>query len=263
MNYKYCRDTMHKKILTIVIQLLLCSILLSPICYSRILKTASMIERNPTISTGPDTGSLDLEPGDIAFKHPAVFPDRFPTLIAHCILYVGYNKLTGKYVFIEAGAYDGVQYRNETEENLTGEFYGPFARVRRATSIQKQNAIDFAKTQLGKKFQSEFLGIEADKNYDPTDRPDPFADEWYCSELVWAAYYNCDHSFPKEEPKEGYTYGEGIDIDRNEWKKTIFGHSLVRPKEILRNVFDIKTFILNEKNQRDIVEPFSIPLLFS
>jgi len=178
-----------------------------------------------------------LEPGDIAFKHPDIFPDRFPTIFDHCLLFVKYNESTDRYVFIEAAIHGScVQYRNETEENITGEMWGPFARVKTANSTQKLNAINFAKRQINKKFQGEFFGISADKNYNPNDvLNDVFANEWYCSELIWAAYYNCNNSFPKEEPEDGYTYGEGIDIDRNGWRKNILGHTVVWPKEIANN----------------------------
>ena len=179
----------------------------------------------------------ELEPGDIIFKHPDIFPDRFPTIFDHCLLFVKYNESADRYVFIEAAIHGScVQYRNETEENITGEMWGPFARVKTANLTQIQNAINFAKKQIGKKFQGEFFGISADKNYNPNDvNNDVFANEWYCSELVWAAYYNCNNSFPKEEPEDGYTYGDGIDIDRNGWKKNILGRAVVWPKEIANN----------------------------
>lgn len=188
----------------------------------------------------------ELEPGDIAFKHPDIFPDYFPTIIDHCLLFIEFNKSTGEYIFIEAGIHNScVQYRNETKENILGKMWGPFARVRNANSYQINNAINFSKRQLGKKFQGEFFGINADKNYNPEDiKNDTFANEWYCSELVWAAYYNCNNPFPKEEPKNGYLYGDGIDIDRNQWKKNIFGHTVVWPKEILNNIIYINRFNL-------------------
>jgi len=151
-------------------------------------------------------------------------------------------------VFIEAGIHgSSVQYRNETEENITGEMWGPFVRVRTANSTQKQNAINFTKRQLGKKFQGEFFGISADKNYNPNDvNNDTLANEWYCSELVWAAYYNCNNPFPKDEPKGSYIYGDGIDIDRNRWGENIFGHTVVWPKEIANNRRYVKKIYLND-----------------
>ena len=61
---------------------------------------------------------------------------------------------------------------------------------------QKQNAIDFIKRQLGKRFQNNWTN----KNYNPEDvENDTYANEWYCSELLWAAYYNCDNPFPEKK----------------------------------------------------------------
>lgn len=180
-----------------------------------------------------------LEPGDIAFKRP----DWFPYFLNHCLLYIGYNNSTGLYVFIEAyGVGQLVKYRYENESTLIGSFYGPFAKVRHANNTQKQNAIDFAKTQLGKPFQGQWIN----KNYNPKDTVnDPLADKWYCSELVWAAYYNCNNSFPEEEPEDGYVYGEGIDLDRNGWEKNLLNITTVHPLEILFNLFEVRVYQLN------------------
>jgi hypothetical protein len=190
-----------------------------------------------------DQNLTRLQPGDIAFKHPEVFPDYFPTIIDHCLLFIEYDNSTDRYLFIEAGIpHDEVQYRYVTESELTGPFFGPFAKVKHANETQKQNAIDFAKRQIGRSFQGQWIN----KNYDPTDTEnDSFADEWYCSELIWAAYYNCNNSFPENEPVNGYVYGEGIDLDRNGWKKNLFNYSIVAPREILRNRSEIRVFYLN------------------
>jgi cell wall-associated NlpC family hydrolase len=56
-----------------------------------------------------------------------------------------------------------------------------YARVVRATTSQREAAIAFARSQLGKPYQPEFNRIKD---------PSPDSEEWYCSELVWAAYYN-------------------------------------------------------------------------
>ncbi len=181
-----------------------------------------------------------LQPGDIAFKHPDIFPAHFPTIIDHCLLYVGYNNSTNMYGFIEASMVDArVQYRFETESALTESLYGPFARVKNANETQKQNAIDFAKRQLGKSFQGEWIN----KNYNPEDTVnDSLADEWYCSELIWAAYYNCNNPFPKERPENGYIYGEGIDLDRNGWNKNLINYTVVTPREILKNRNEVRIY---------------------
>ena len=201
------------------------------------------LQRNLTCSSTIEQNLSKLEPGDIAFKHPEVFPDFFPTIIDHCLLFVEFDNQTGRYVFIEAGmSSDHVQYRNETESALLGPFYGPFAKVRHANETQKQNAIDFAKRQLGKPFQGNWIN----KNYNPEDiQNDSLADEWYCSELIWAAYYNCNNPFPEEEPPGGYIYGDGIDLDRNGWNRNPLNYSIVAPREILRNPLEVKVYHLN------------------
>lgn len=52
-------------------------------------------------------------------------------------------------------------------------------RVKSATIEQKNRAVEFCKTQLGKGY---FLDFKKDKSANEKD--------WYCSELVWAAYIN-------------------------------------------------------------------------
>ena len=253
-NYRcLCVINMCRRVFTIGIVFLFYLTIFSPICNysSGVSQVANEIK---LISTSESTSNpLGLEPGDIVFKHPEVFPDRFPTIIAHTLLFVKYIPRNDTYLLIEASTH-GVRYRYETKENLTSEFYGPFARVKVVNDTQKRNAIDFAKRQLGKKFQSEFLGLDGDKNYDPTDASDPHANEWYCSELVWAAYYNCNNSFSDEKPEEEYIYGEGIDLDRNGWHKNIFGHTLVRPKEILNNRKYVKKFVVSSKNSKSVID---------
>ena len=204
------------------------------------------VQRDSTFLSVINQNLSRLEPGDIAFKHPDVFPDFFPTIIDHCLLFINYDNKTGEYVFIEASMVDSkVQYKYETESELLGPFYGPFAKVRYANETQKQNAIDFAKKQLGKSFQGEWIN----KNYNPEDtKNDPYADEWYCSELLWASYYNCNHPFPEEKPVDGYVYGEGIDLDRNGWKKNIFNYSIVAPREILYNPLKIQLYYLSNSS---------------
>jgi len=49
---------------------------------------------------------------------------------------------------------------------------------------------------------------------------------------VWAAYYNCNNPFPDLEPEGGYVYGDGIDLDRNNWDKNLLNTTIVRPHEI-------------------------------
>ncbi len=194
----------------------------------------------------------NLEPGDIAFKFPDIFPNFFPKIIDHCLLFIEFDYSTGKYVFIEANVPNEiVQYVYETESSLTKHPYGPVARVKHANETQKDNAINFAKKQVGKSFQMEVIN----KNYNPEDIDnDPYANEWYCSELMWAAYYNCNNSFSESEPRGGYVYGEGIDLDRNGWNTIFFNISIVAPREILFNEDEVNVFYLH--NNTKVNRPF-------
>ena len=107
-----------------------------------------------------------------------------------------------------------------------------------ATTEQKQNAVDFAKLQIGKFFDMPY--DRGAKNYNPEDPNDSNANQWYCSELPWAAYYNCNNSFPEEKTVGGYIYGEGIDIDSNGWEIDCVGflgkeYALVHPIDIIND----------------------------
>jgi uncharacterized protein YycO len=208
------------------------------------LNISQCMEKQPISYSTTGQNLSMLQPGDIAFKHPDIFGDNFSIIHDHCLLYIGYNNSTGMYIFIEASPFgDQVKYRYENESTLLGSFYGPFVKVRHANTTQKQNAIDFAKRQLGKPFQGQFIN----KNYNPEDTiNDSLANEWYCSELVWAAYYNCNNPFPEEEPENGYVYGDGIDLDRNGWKKNLLNTTIVRPSEMARNLFEVKVYHLNK-----------------
>ena len=192
---------MYNKTIVIGITMFLCLTFFSPLSYSHTIKNKINSNKFNNPTTNIEIEIFELEPGDIAFKHPDAFPERFPTIIDHCLLYIGYNKSTDKYVFIEASIMGSrVRYRWEDKENLTGKMWGPFGRVKTANSTQKQNAIDFAKIQVGRQFQGEWIN----KNYNPDDTDnDSLANEWYCSEIIWAAYYNCNNAFPEKEPKGG------------------------------------------------------------
>ena len=65
--------------------------------------------------------------------------------------------------------------------------YLTFARVKNATSAQRNAAVDFARSQLGRPYQGTCYSCI---NHDPNDPTDPYSDWWYCSELAWACWYN-------------------------------------------------------------------------
>jgi hypothetical protein len=138
----------------------------------------------------------------------------------HSRLVIGYEPSKNRLKCIES--LSRVDYTYVYPHSLINDLW-IFARVEGASEEQKQNAIDFAITQLGKFFQRyTYYDIGFIKNYDPTDTNDPYADYWYCSEIIWAAYYNCNNPFPTQEPEGGYIYGEGIDIDWNGWEEDAY-----------------------------------------
>ena len=106
----------------------------------------------------------------------------------HVGIYIGNNE------FIEAVP-GGVWITNlsKIETWATDITYGA---VITSNETQRQNAIAFAESQLGKPYDpcKNFLIWWYDRPKDSS----PDAEAWYCSELVWAAYYN-----------------QGIDIDKS------------------------------------------------
>jgi hypothetical protein len=147
----------------------------------------------------------DLKPGDILFLFTD-YLDLWNGDAGHTLLFRNYNEKTDKYEFIQSGGI--IVDIFPMSEWLIDNFIWSFYRVKSASETQIQNALEFAESQLGRAFQHPYIN----KSYDPNNELDPNSDEWYCSELVWAAYYNCNHSV-----SEGI-FGEGIDIDFNGWE---------------------------------------------
>jgi len=162
----------------------------------------------------------ELEPGDIMFK------TVYTCLIyVHTLILKEYDEDLDKYLFVEASL-SGVKTDYYDLEEISNATKYKFGRVITATELQKQNAILFAESQIGKKFQWDWVG----KNFNPNDESDAYANEWYCSELIWAAYQNCDHH-PDEQ-----IFGKGINIDCNAGLN-------VKPRDI-RNDLDVRVFYL-------------------
>jgi uncharacterized protein YycO len=181
-----------------------------------------------------------LQPGDIIIYIPGREVQH-----GHCRLFTGFDPIKNKYTIIESFYHVIIYSLRRPAMNFMlfslAWLYGYSAiniiRVN-ATAEQKQNAIDFAKLQIGKRF--DFYRTRDDKNFNPEDSSDPNANFWYCSELPWAAYYNCNNPFPETPPVDGYVYGDGIDIDQNGWavdKKGYKGseYTFVHPMDIVND----------------------------
>ncbi|RLF39355.1 MAG: hypothetical protein DRN12_07095 [Thermoplasmata archaeon] len=132
----------------------------------------------------------------------------------HCALYIGNN------LFIEAFPYRPRPLRL----NWCGVVISPlwkiklwatnitYGHVETASKEQRIKAVEWALARLGRPYQFyTFLS-----NYNPHDPNDIFSNRWYCSELVWAAYYNqginISYSFNPSE-KENYISPLDIKID--------------------------------------------------
>ena len=93
-----------------------------------------------------------------------------------------------------------------------------FGKVTVADEAVRQDALDFAISQLGCPYQHISNLPENDPfrwhaNSDPDDTADPYSDWWYCAELIWASYYNqgidLDIIYPENRDNnyvDGYGY---------------------------------------------------------
>ena len=182
------------------------------------------------------TEIFDLKPGDILFRISQY-------VVIHCLIFKQYNATTQLYEFIEANSEHGVRRIFYSESILNNTLiYKKFARVKTANVTQKKNAILFAESQIGKEFEWDMF---FHNNNVPNESNDSFSDSWYCTELVWAAYYNCNHTSDEK------IYGEGIDIDRNGWGKDSLIFSMVWPLDILLDD-DVDVYYLNRNRDFDL-----------
>lgn len=98
-------------------------------------------------------------------------------------------------------------------------------RVPEATVLQKQAAVLFMKSQLGKKYSALDIIGHRDRTFS--------RQSWYCSMLVWAAYMNAtpdgniDDLTPGDDPNF-----QGIDIES---KDDLFESPTITPNDIWRS----------------------------
>ncbi len=152
-------------------------------------------------------------------------PWKLPGLYnEHSAIYIGNNTL------IEANGV--VRYRNYTQFSQWCKNYA-FIRVKTANESQRRAAAEWAKSKIGYPYQVFFdfpwFGIKIAN----TSRKIPTANEIYCVELLWAAYYN-----------------QGIDIDRNGWRPPWW----LTPYDILYDN-DIEVLLQNVTNSTEITQP--------
>jgi hypothetical protein len=140
----------------------------------------------------------DFQIDDLVFFDSTYSPGRWNVLgLDHVAIYLGNDSFicssrnrTIHQMEINIVSYDRLF--------LGGSFKNPcYTRVINATPEQRHAATQWAISHIKDKYQI----------FDPRKIADPnalivTADRWYCSEFVWAAYYN-----------------NGIDIDRNGWDR--------------------------------------------
>jgi len=128
----------------------------------------------------------------------------------HTALYLGHDYKDGNY-FIHSSS-DGIGYIKLEDFNLNFEHF-TYYYVDCANDSVIESALNWSEENMGLKYQCFFpqffnprywykgmmeLGT---KCADPNNKSIKTANRFYCSELVWAAYYN-----------------QGIDIDKNGWE---------------------------------------------
>lgn len=152
---------------------------------------------------------INLKKGDIVWRN--VDRENYPLFqfFSHSMMYIGRNG--DLYEFIESHGTDGVVKFTKTKEEIMQdtEIHGYVSRVIGLDETYIDNAVAFMESQVGKEFLEIII---QSKNYNPDDPNDPNSDKWYCTEIIWAAYYNC-YNHPDTK-----IYGEGVDIDSDRGK---------------------------------------------
>ena len=176
----------QKKIFTLfLINLILISLIIS--IPSQGEKIEIVINKQPIL---PDNFKI----GDLIFIESISYFHNICNSWDHVAMYIGDNK------FIEANDYSGIpppiggtcgvqitplwKYKLWTQ-------YCAFGTVRNASDKQRQEAVNWAINQTADgNFQKCWGYGSWWANPDPNDPNDPNSNNWYCAELIWAAYYN-------------------------------------------------------------------------
>jgi len=153
------------------------------------------------ISSQPYT--LDILPGDLIFMEYEyeIIQDKGFTSNDHVVIYIGDNMcVSAGFVLNSSGTVDYVPLSYYAGSNFSNLKLG---RVITANQTVRNAAVSWAIDRIGSPYQ-EWFGKHGfphpEKCANPNNPLVSTSDQWYCSELVWAAYYN-----------------QGIDIDNNGW----------------------------------------------
>jgi uncharacterized protein YycO len=152
------------------------------------------IEKNKIILNKQPILPENFQIGDLIFIESISFFHNICNSWDHVAMYIGNNQ------FIEANDYSGIpspiggtcgvqitplwKYKLWTQ-------YCTFGTVKNISEKQRKTAVDWAKEQIGDgNFQKCWGNGSWWANPNPNDKNDPDSTNWYCAELIWAAYYN-------------------------------------------------------------------------
>lgn len=144
--------------------------------------------------------SLNLRKGDIVwrwvdetifpllkfFMHPLLFTgniinDSYEFIEAHggkdvCLTYLTENMIKRQTIFSSANRLRDQYYDDKTMNDI----------IAFATDEERMDDIFVSLLYFDEMGNIQYH----QKNHNPNDVSDPLSDKWYCTELIWAAYYN-------------------------------------------------------------------------
>lgn len=185
-------------------------------------------EDNPILPNAVDYTSMPelltyLKPGDLVYERNGTIVGDVLHHIAIVVGVVYDENLNQEYVLLLEAVSYGVKYGVMTPTRFQSK-EAIILRLTDATDEQKLNAIEWAKCELDKKYV-----IDVTKN---SSHSNP---NWYCSELVWAAYYaqgiylDLDDNLPINGsvvlPDEIYQYENAATILHSDYQTTVTAHN--------------------------------------
>jgi len=201
----------------------------------------------------------DMIIGDIIFMECKRYNPIYSRIYDYCdhvALYIGDDPITKEKMFVEAGDGFGPSICSLSEyEELAHHF--ALGRVIHATEKQRIGAVTWAKqlclernepiTNRGDRIFDNYQYFPADldilgcwKRY-LLDGFEKYSQFWYCSELVWAAYYVVDDQGNLDIFQK---YSQRIDLDKNGWMFPF----VVEPIEIFNNTAVVEIYYKDPLN---------------
>lgn len=148
---------------------------------------------------GYDTQTFDyssLQVGDIVHESETILMDSGHTAI---ISDVAHDSYYGDYIQTIEAVKPYVSYGILDDDRMVN--YGVMIlRVVDATATQRQTAVDFMEQQIGKPYSLNIFRLNTSIN----------STEWYCSELVYAAYKYVGIDISASTDKNGFDYAASL-----------------------------------------------------